>query len=157
MKLSPAAELAVRGTIVLAQEYGNGPVTLQTVCTRRSLPKQYLIKIFASLSKAGLINSIRGKRGGFTLARDPGQISLLQIIEAVEGPMALNCCQEDPVQCDNDDCPFRPVWTELQQAFASKLGSMTLAHCVRTGRESPPPAADDDPSGESAGTQQHAT
>jgi len=130
MKLSPAAALAIRGAAILAEEHGRGPTTLQAICTRRDLPKQYLVKIFSSLTRAGLITPIRGKKGGYVLARDPGQISLLDVIEAIEGPVALNYCQQQPSQCDRTDCPMRPLWTELQETFLAKLGSMTLADCV---------------------------
>ena len=130
MKLSPAAEFAVRGAIVLAQEYGRGPVTLDTICARRDLPKQYLVKIFASLARVGLITPIRGKKGGYLLGRSPEDITILQIIEAVEGRIALNYCQQDPSQCDELTCPIRPVWTDLQKVLRGRLKSLTLADCV---------------------------
>ncbi len=90
MKLSAAAELAVRGILVLAKEYGNGPTTLDSVCARRQLPKQYLVKIFSSLARADLITPIRGKKGGYLPSRGPETISVHDVIEAVEGPIALN-------------------------------------------------------------------
>jgi len=130
MKLSAAAELAVRGAIIVAAEYGNGPVTLNEICRRRDLPKQYLVKIFSSLSRSGLVRPIRGKNGGYVLARNPSEVTVLQVIEAVEGPTALNYCQEDPPQCDHVDCAIRPIWAELQRIFREKLGSVTLADCV---------------------------
>lgn len=130
MKLSPAAEMAVRGIIVLAQDYGAGPVAIKTICQRRGLAKQYLIKIFSLLVRAGLITAIRGKGGGYVLAKAPGEISLLQVIEAVEGTIALNYCQQDPITCDEVNCPIRPVWTALQLAVQEKLGGMTLADCI---------------------------
>lgn len=130
MKLSAAAEFAVRGILVLAEEYGKGPTTLDTVCRRRDLPKQYLVKIFSSLSKADLITPIRGKKGGYLLARDPAEISILDVIEAVEGPIALNLCQHEVPKCDEDDCCVRPVWTRLQKAVKSELGALSLAACV---------------------------
>jgi Rrf2 family protein len=130
MKLSPAAALAIRGAVVLAEEYGQGPIPLGDICSRRDLPKQYLVKIFSSLARAGLISPIRGQRGGYILARDPDRISLLQVIEAVEGPIALNYCQQTPSQCDRTSCPMRPLWTELQQTLSGKLNAMTLADCV---------------------------
>ncbi len=127
MKLTPAAELAVRGVLVLADEYGQGPTTLAEVCRRRGLPREYLTKIFASLSRSGLITPIRGKGGGYVLARSPGSISLLEVIEAVEGPIALNFCQQDPPQCQQDHCPVRPIWTDIQEYIRTKLGAHSLA------------------------------
>ena len=130
MRLSPAAELAVRGVLILAEHYGHGPVTLAKICERRQLPKQYLTKIFASLAKVGLITPIRGKKGGYQLGRDPRDITVLQVIEAVEGPIALNYCQHSPPKCNEPNCPLRAVWSELQAIVRAKLGAVTLAQCV---------------------------
>ena len=138
MQLSCAAELAVRGAIVLAGEYGKGPVTLNAICQRRDLPKQYLVKIFASLGKADLVESTRGKRGGYALARPPGQISVLEIIEAVEGPVVLNLCQYTPPKCDNVDCPLRPIWARLQRIIRTELAGVSLADCIRIGNDKSP-------------------
>ena len=130
MKLSPAAELALRGTFVLAGEYGKGPVTLDNICARRNLPKQYLVKLFASLAKAGLVSPVRGKHGGYMLLREPSQVSVLDVVEAVEGPIQLNYCMNNPPQCDESSCPMRPVWKELQDGIRNKLTQMTLADCI---------------------------
>ena len=131
MKLSLAAELALRGSLVLAQKYGEGLMTLDGVCADRKLPKQYLTKIFASLARADLVTAIRGKRGGYRLNRPPGQITVLEVVEAVEGPIVLNFCQHKPPLCDQHACRIRPVWAELQEVIRSRLGSLTLAQCLR--------------------------
>ncbi|MHC4981843.1 MAG: RrF2 family transcriptional regulator [Planctomycetota bacterium] len=130
MKLTPAAELAVRGVSVLAEEYGRGPISLSEVCKRRDLARQYLVKIFGILSRAGLIVPVRGKRGGYMLARQPKDITLLEIIETVEGPLALNLCQYMPPRCSELDCPLRPVWQKLQRIVRNTLGSVTMASCA---------------------------
>ncbi len=126
MQLSKAAELAVRGTTVLAGRYGQGPVPLAEICRARHLPRDYLTKIFTSLSRAGIVRAIRGKGGGFVLTRDPREISVLEVIEAVEGPLALNLCQHDPPLCEELDCPLRPVWQELQETVRAALSKATL-------------------------------
>ena len=131
MKLTPAAEFAVRGAIVLAEQYGQGPVTLDTICAVRSLSKQYLTKIFASLARANLVVPIRGKHGGFTLARDPSQITLLEVIEAVEGPIVMNFCQHVPSKCERVDCTVRPIWADVQKLVRGKLSSVTLKDCAQ--------------------------
>ena len=103
MKLSPAAEFAVRGALVLAENYGGSPTTLDAICEARGLSKQYLVKIFSSLTRAGLVTPVRGKKGGYLLARDPADICLLQIIEAAEGPIAVNFSQHDPPRCGGSE------------------------------------------------------
>ena len=125
-----AAEFAVRGVLCLAEEYGRGPVPLDEICRRRKLRKQYLAKIFGSLVRADLIDAVRGKGGGYQLARPARDISLLEVIEAVEGPLALNLCQHTPPKCREPDCRVRPVWEKLQEKVRSALGSATLDKLV---------------------------
>lgn len=133
MKLSAAAEFAVRGALALAEHRGEGPLTLQTICSQRDLSRQYLVKIFSALAKAGLVTPIRGKGGGYLLARDPESITLLDVIEAVEGPITLTLCQHDPPRCDRIECFLRPVWAGLQDDIRLRLGSLTLAACLGDG------------------------
>lgn len=138
MNISPAAEFAVRGALVLAEHYGDGPTTLDSICEARDLSKQYLVKIFASLARAGLVTPVRGKRGGYLLARQPSEISLLELIEAVEGPVAMNFCQHDPPRCDQTECPLRSMWSEIQEFVCDKLECTTLGQCLASdGADSP--------------------
>ncbi len=131
MKLSVAAELAIRGTVALAARHGREPVTLDTICSDGELPKQYLTKIFASLVRDGLIVPVRGKRGGYLLARPPERITLLDIVQAVEGPLAVNRCQGSPPKCNKTRCPIRGLWSDLQATIARKLSGTTLRDCTR--------------------------
>jgi len=130
MRLSPAAELAIRGVSVLAEEYGHGPISLSEICRRRKLARQYLVKLFGILSRAGVIMPVRGKHGGYMLAREPKDISLLEIIETVEGPIVLNLCQYMPPRCNELDCPLRPVWRQLQETVRTTLGSVNMGSCA---------------------------
>ena len=131
MKLSLAAELAIRGACVLAERYGPEPVKMEAICAARELPREYLAKIFGSLVRAELVTPVRGKRGGYRLAREPSRITVLEIIEAVEGPLVVNFCQHSPPQCDLVDCPLRPVWSEIQEFVRKKLSGVTLGQYVR--------------------------
>ncbi|MFP4106740.1 MAG: RrF2 family transcriptional regulator [Phycisphaerae bacterium] len=135
MRLTPAAELAVRGSIVLAMHHGEGPTPLKTICAERDLPKQYLTKLFSSLARVGLVTPVRGKHGGYLLAKEPADISLLDIIEGIEGELALNYCTTDPPQCEKEDCPVRPVWQDLQEQMREKLSSMSLQDVLDTGAD----------------------
>lgn len=140
MKLSAAAEFAVRGALVLAERSGEGPVTLEAICSQRDLSRQYLVKIFSALSKAGIVTPVRGKKGGYLLAREPGAVTLLDVIEAVEGPITLNLCLHDPPRCDRIECVLRPVWAALQGDIRTRLGSLTLAACLAEGSAPHDPA-----------------
>ena len=130
MKLSPAAELAIRGVVVLAENYGEGPVTLKAICDGRDLPKQYLVKLFSLLAKADIITAVRGKRGGYVLSREPDRISLLEVVEAIEGPLALNLCQHSPPRCNEKGCPMRTMWGDLQSMFRDKLQRVKIHECT---------------------------
>lgn len=136
MKLSMAAEFAVRGILCLAEQYGRGPVPLASICRRRKLRKQYLTKIFGMLVRANLVDAVRGKGGGYVLARPPRRISLLEVIEAVEGPLAVNLCQSNPPKCDEEDCLVNPVWTEVQRKVHSILAGRTLNEFVQAAEQS---------------------
>ena len=128
MRISTAAELGVRGMAYLAQNYHNGPVPMATICREQVLPRQYMLKIFAALGRAGLVRTSRGKGGGFVLAYPPADISILNIIEAVEGPLALNFCQSTPSRCcwGESNCQIQPLWNDLQQITSRKLGEFRL-------------------------------
>lgn len=131
MKLSPAAELAVRGSLILTQNYGQGPTTLATMCKEGDLSREYLAKVLGLLSRADLVTPIRGKHGGYVLAKDPAEISLLDVIEAVEGEQALNLCQYDPPKCEHaDTCKVQLVWQDLQKVFRETLEAKKLADCI---------------------------
>ncbi|MBT3279795.1 MAG: Rrf2 family transcriptional regulator [Phycisphaerales bacterium] len=131
MTLSPAAELAMRASITLAIEYGNGPVRLCDICAVRDMQRDYTAKVLGYLSRARLVIPIRGKNGGYRLARDPKDITLLDVIEAVEGPFSLNLCQKENPECDQaQKCPVGAVWSEIQDFAVAKLRGKTLGECV---------------------------
>ena len=115
----------------MAQRHGDKPVPLDVICDARDLPKQYLVKIFALLARADLVTPVRGKHGGYLLSREPEDITLLNIVEAIEGPIAVNRCQETPPKCDQDECPIRPVWSEIQELVREKLAAVTLADAAK--------------------------
>ncbi len=129
MHLSTAAELGIRGMAYLAVNYHKGPVTMSKICQEQDLPRQYMVKLFTALGRASLVHSRRGRSGGYTLTRSPEEISILDIIEAVEGPLALNLCQKRPSLCrwSNDpECQIHPMWDELQAITAKILGEFYL-------------------------------
>jgi len=130
--------------IVLAENHGNGPLNLATVCARRGLSKEYLAKLFALLARANLLTAVRGKHGGYILSRPPEDISVLEIIEAIEGPISLNFCQHKPPKCEEYNCPLRPVWGGLQEVIRDKLATISLQTCICPfpPGEAPPDAAD---------------
>jgi Rrf2 family protein len=100
------------GAIIMADEIS------QAMC----IPKSFLAKILQKLTKAGVVTSFRGVKGGFRLAKKPKQISLLDIIEAIEGPAAMNRCALDPSTCNfSSTCTVHPVWIKLRKMVENYL------------------------------------
>jgi Rrf2 family transcriptional regulator, iron-sulfur cluster assembly transcription factor len=91
------------------------------------VPKSFLAKIFQKLTKAGLVESIRGMNGGFRLAKKPSDISLLDVMSAIQGPADINLCAVDSRKCRKSAmCSVHPVWTELRQIVNDRLRAQTI-------------------------------
>jgi Rrf2 family protein len=128
MQITRQADYAVRAILYLARLNPNERAATSTVAQEQHIPPSFLAKIISQLSIAGLLHTSRGARGGVMLARDPKDISLLEVIEAIDGPIQLNeCVGEDGVCAFEEDCPLRPVWCEAQEELVSKLKNKNFA------------------------------
>jgi Rrf2 family protein len=124
MQITRQADYAVRAVLHLARLNGNQRAATSQVAKEQHIPPSFLAKIISQLSIAGLLHTSRGARGGVTLARDPKDISLLEVIEAIDGPIMLNECVGENGKCTfEDDCPLRPVWCEAQEELVNRLKS----------------------------------
>jgi Rrf2 family protein len=86
------------------------------------IPPSFLAKIVSQLSVAGVVSTSRGARGGVSLARAPQEVSLLEVIEAIDGPITLNECVPDASECVfGSECPVHGVWCETQAALVEQL------------------------------------
>ena len=131
MKLSTKGRYAVRAMLDLAQHYEDGLVLVKDVARRQGISERYLEHLFISLKTGGLVKSVRGARGGFTLAKAPNKIKLIDIVRVCEGPLALVGCIVDASICPrSSQCATRDVWSELQAAMTDVLGSKTLQDMV---------------------------
>jgi Rrf2 family transcriptional regulator, cysteine metabolism repressor len=117
----------MRAMLDLAQHYQDGLVLTKDVAARQEISERYLENLFISLKTAGLVKSVRGAHGGFTLTLPPNKIKLIDIIAVSEGPLALVECIIDPGVCPRSaKCAARDLWSELQSAMGSVLSSITL-------------------------------
>jgi Rrf2 family protein len=99
-----------------------------TVAKEQNIPPSFLAKIISQLSIAGLLHTSRGARGGVTLARDPRDITLLEVVEAIDGPIQLNECVGSDGACTFDEnCPIKPVWCDAQQELVNRLKGTNFA------------------------------
>ncbi len=127
MQITRQADYAIRAVLYLAQLGPTQRAATSSVAQKQHIPPSFLAKIISQLSIAGLLHTSRGARGGVTLARDPKDISLLDVVEAIDGPILLNECVGDPGNCESkDDCPMHPVWSEVQETLVNRLKKTTF-------------------------------
>ena len=127
MQITRQADYAVRAILHLARS-GDVRTATSAIAEEQKIPPSFLAKIISQLSIAGLLHTSRGARGGVTLAREPKEITLLEVIEAIDGPIQLNECVGDSGSCSFDeDCPLRPVWCEAQEELVGKLKGTNFA------------------------------
>ena len=127
MQITRQADYAVRAVLYLARLGQTERAATSQVAQEQHIPPSFLAKIISQLSIAGLLHTSRGARGGVTLAREPREITLLEVIEAIDGPIMLNECVGDTTTCTFDEqCPLRPVWCEAQNDLVAKLRGTTF-------------------------------
>ncbi|MHB9131281.1 MAG: RrF2 family transcriptional regulator [Armatimonadota bacterium] len=132
MQLTRAGEYAIKSLVYLATQDPTQRVMASEVATEEAIPVNFVRKILESLAKVGLVKSFRGAGGGFSLARSPEEITMRQVIEAIEGPIALNHCLA-PNPCDQlCACAMSQIWMEAQRAVEDVLGRYSLADIART-------------------------
>jgi Rrf2 family protein len=113
--------------VTLALHLEEGPVPLEALADEQGIPERYLAKIVQDLRRSGLIRSVRGAHGGYSLSRPPGRISLLDVWEALEGNLCPVDCLDAPGSCARtDECVTRGVWEELRDAMAGVMRAKTL-------------------------------
>lgn len=114
----------------LAVAHGQGPVPLRTVAHKQAISENYLEQLMGALRRAGLVNGIRGARGGYELALSPADIKVGDVIRALEGPIVpVRCVDQNRAHdCERVEiCPTRGLWKKLRDSMTEVLDSTTLA------------------------------
>lgn len=125
MKITRMADYAVRVVLELAATGTEGRVRGEDVGDRHSVPRGVMTRILARLAACGIADTRRGAGGGVKLAKPPSEISLLEVVEAIDGPVELNRCTRRPGECPRDSfCAIHPVWLCLQSDFRERLHSI---------------------------------
>jgi Rrf2 family transcriptional regulator, cysteine metabolism repressor len=128
MKVSTRGRYGLRAMTELAMGFGRGPVLVNTIATNQQISANYIHVLMGALKTAGLVRSVRGRSGGYELARDPGTVSALQVVLALEGACAPVDCVVDGSSCSRaSGCVTRGVWSRVAAAIETVLGSVTLA------------------------------
>jgi Rrf2 family protein len=131
MQITRQADYALRAMIYLAKLDPTQRAATSQIAEEQHIPPSFLAKIISQLSIAGLIHTSRGARGGVSMARSPEEVSVLEVVEAIDGPISLNDCTGDPSACPfGEDCPLRPLWCETQSELIERLRKTNFAHFV---------------------------
>ena len=134
MKLSTRGRYGTRLMIDLAQHYADGPIPLAEIAKRQDLSAKYLEQLIILLKGAGLIRSLRGRRGGYMLARKPEEISVGEIVETLEGKLAVVDCVLEPELCYRaTECPTRDIWVGMTDMIKQQLFSLSLGDVLAKG------------------------
>ncbi len=130
MRLTTKGRFAVTAIVDLGMQHGSGPVTLAEISGRQKISLSYLEQLFGKLRRRGIVNSVRGPGGGYCLARDMAQLTVADIILAVDEPIDATQCAGKENCKDEEKCLTHDLWTNLNERIFDYLGSVTLRHLV---------------------------
>lgn len=131
LQLTRGGEYGIRAMAYLAQFPVGHVSSLRDVGGAQDIPESFLAKIFQSLVHAGLATSQRGAHGGFSLARPATEVTVRQVIEAIDGPISLNSCVLHPDDCCRSSaCAMHKVWEQAQERMMGVLDDVSLAQLV---------------------------
>ena len=131
MKLSTRGRYGLRALLDLALHQGEGLILLKDIARRQEVSLPYLEHLITPLMAAGLVRSTRGARGGVSLLKPPSDIKLSEIVQLLEGSIALVDCINNPELCQRSGfCVTRNVWSEMRKAMIQVLDSTTLQDLV---------------------------
>jgi Rrf2 family protein len=131
MQITRKAEYAIRMMLDLALNSTGKPVQTKEIAARQEIPLKFLPHIVAELNHAGLVGTARGREGGIWLLRRPDKINIKQIVEAIQGPIALNQCLISEQSCvRRASCVIYGLWYEAQRQLVSVLKGTSLKDLV---------------------------
>lgn len=133
MLVSTKGRYALRVMLELAQFGGEGYLPLTEIAERQDISVKYLESIISVLSKAGLVDGVRGKGGGYRLSRKPEEYSVGEILKLTEGSLAPVACLDcKPNKCErSESCKTLPMWEKLDEIICDYLNSVTLADLLK--------------------------
>ena len=131
MRLTTKGRFAVTAMVDLAMHHGGGPVTLAEISQRQKISLSYLEQLFGKLRRRALVDSVRGPGGGYCLARDTGQVAVVDIILAVDEPIdSTQCGGKENCHGDDQKCITHDLWANLNAHIFDYLGAVTLKQLV---------------------------
>ena len=128
MKISTKGRYGLRILVDLATHDAEKPRLIRDIAESQGISEKYISRLVIDLRKAKMIRSIRGVNGGFHLAKSPEDITLLDVLEAMEGPLSIVDCVHTPKKCDkNMNCAAREIWAGLNEGIRDLMRGVTLA------------------------------
>jgi Rrf2 family protein len=128
MQIPRRVDYGLRAVIYLSGQDPEKCCSIAEIARQQGIPKKFLEKIIQDLLRSGLIKSKRGSCGGYALARLPHEISFHDVIQAIEGPIAVNVCLDEHLSCDQlSRCAMIGVWSEVQRKIVEVFARTTLA------------------------------
>lgn len=132
MKFSAKGEYGIRAIVDIALYSEDGPRAVNLTAGRQGIPIRFLEQVMSSLKKGGLVESYRGATGGYRLARPAQEITLADVVQAVEGPITMMDCVAEGGACDRTtECVIREVFCDVQRSVVDTLAAVTLADIVK--------------------------
>ena len=119
-----AVDYGLRGLTHLARRNSDGRTTIAQICDEEGIPKSFVVKIFQLLTRAGILDAVRGPGGGYSLRRPPEEISMREVVEGIEGPIVLH---ESALNGDSLTCPGHETWLQAQDQVLATLEGVTIA------------------------------
>jgi Rrf2 family protein len=134
MQITRQADYAVRAVLYLTKIGPDNRAATSQIAQEQEIPPSFLAKIVSQLSVAGLLQTSRGARGGVSLSRSPAEISLLEVVEAIDGPILLNECVAGTGSCPrSDECPIQAIWCDVQADLVQRLRTTTFDTFITNG------------------------
>ena len=143
MRISNKGDYGIRALIELAHHYGEPrPIQSSEIAARQRVPESYLEQLLTTLRRAGFIRSVRGPQGGHALARDPCEIRIAEVIEALEGPiLPMDCLDEASNSSRAGGCAQTEMWAAVRDAVLGVLNGVTIADLAQRDRAAQPVGA----------------
>ena len=136
MKLSTKIRYGARAMLELASHWGEGPIELHEIAKKENISIKYLEQVIIPLRTAGLVKSVRGSKGGYSLAKPPAEICLQDLVQILEGPINLVDCLGDPKRCERSPvCVTREIWNDVSEAIHRIFHAITLDDMLRRKKE----------------------
>jgi Rrf2 family transcriptional regulator, cysteine metabolism repressor len=131
MRLSTKSRYGLRAVIEIAKVYGSAPAKRREVASSQGISDSYLENILIVLKNSRIVETTRGINGGYVLSRPPREITVLEVITALEGPLDLvECVTTDTACTKTAHCAARSIWVELAQSWKTMLGNLTLQDMI---------------------------